>query len=129
MPRHDGYGSNSNSDDSLYVASDELARDGQYIHEPADRIEALIEWYEAGRRSLGAPPWGEGDDFAKQMNNVMQPLEENLMLYLRILSLGLRQASDGTVATARNYRATEEHNIDAVRRLDGSAPEDGGARR
>lgn len=59
----------------------------------------------------------EGDDFARQMNNVMQPLEDNLMLYLRIVTPGLRQASDGTVATARNYGTTEEHDIDALGRL------------
>ncbi|MES0838339.1 hypothetical protein [Nocardiopsis tropica] len=125
MPRYDGSGSNGSSNDSLYVAPDGLARDGQYIHAPADRIDDLVEWYEAGRTPLGTP-WGEGDDFARQMNNVMQPLEENLMLYLRAVAHGLRQASDGTVATARNYGTTEEQNIDAVGRLGSSAPSGGG---
>ncbi len=71
----------------------------------------------------------EGDDFARRMNNVMQPLEENLMLYLRTVTPGLRQASDGTVATARNYGTTEEHNIDAVGRLGSGAPGGGGGGR
>ncbi|WP_150253444.1 hypothetical protein [Nocardiopsis deserti] len=127
MPRYDGYGSNSSSNDSFYVATDELARDGQYIHEPADRIEALVEWYEAKRPPLGTP-WGEGDDFARQMNNVMQSLEKNLMLHLRTVAPGLRQASDGTVATARNSGTTEEQNIAEVERLRGGAPDGGGGR-
>ncbi|MEU0238558.1 hypothetical protein ABZ234_12780 [Nocardiopsis sp. NPDC006198] len=128
MPRYDGSGSNSSSNDSLYVAPDELARDGHYIHEPADRLEALVEWYESVRPALGTP-WGEGDDFARQMNNVMQPLEENLMPYLRPVARGLRQASDRTVGTARNYRVNEEQNIDRVRNLGNGAPGGGGGGR
>ncbi|MCP3017220.1 hypothetical protein NGM33_28210 [Nocardiopsis dassonvillei] len=127
MPRYDGNGSDNGSNDSLYVATDELARDGQYIHEPADRIEALVDWYEAVRPPLGTP-WGEGDDFARQMNNVMQSLEKNLMLYLRTVAPGLRQVSDRTVATAKNYRTTEEQNIDSVGRLGSGAPDGGGGR-
>ncbi|WP_067975990.1 hypothetical protein [Nocardiopsis trehalosi] len=128
MPRYDSDDSNRNSTDFLYVAPEELSRDGQYIHEPADMIESLVAWYKTEREALGTP-WGEGDEFAEQIGKVMEPLEENLMLYLDAVALAVRQTSDGTLTTARNNKITDEHNIEQVNNLNNDTPDSAGGRR
>lgn len=121
MPRYDGPGGSGGSGDSLYVAPEALARDGRYIHEPADRMDALVEWYESVRLPLGTP-WGEGDDFARQMNDVLQPLEENLMLYLRSTAGLLRSTSESTEGTARNYANADEDAENRALRIGDEIP-------
>ncbi|MDA0565001.1 hypothetical protein LG943_11810 [Streptomonospora sp. S1-112] len=128
MPPGDSVTVNENGSVDLFVYPDGVSRDGASIHVPADMIDELIRRYEAASAALGKP-WGEGDEFAEQMEKVLGPLQTNLMTYLGYIAEALRMSADNTIRTAKNFQVTEENNITTITGTGGGADTGGGGRR
>ncbi|MBV2363577.1 hypothetical protein ACFPZ0_21505 [Streptomonospora nanhaiensis] len=128
MPPGDSVTVNPDGSVDLFVFPEGVSRDGMNIHVPADMIDDLIRRYEAASAALGKP-WGEGDEFAEQMEKVLGPLQTNLMTYLGYIAEALRMSADNTILTAKNFQVTEEANIAQIAGTAGGSETGGGGRR
>ncbi|WP_017572553.1 hypothetical protein [Nocardiopsis halotolerans] len=105
--------------DGLFVDTDGLSRNSWSVYDAAEYAQELQQWLNAELEPLG-DIWGEGDEFAEQMEKSLGVLRTSIDQYLGFLAIATRDTSAILGQTRDGFVRGEEENVDNVPDLDPS---------